>query len=154
MVNYYSKFMGNLSNTLSPIYKLLQKNVPWHWGEDENEEFKAAKDALSSDTLLIHYDPENKLILTCNASPDGVGAVLSHQYANGDRPIAFASRSMNPAEQDYSQLDREGLSIIFGVNKFHKFLFGTRVTIFTDHKPVLVLFGQHKPIPEHASPRV
>ena len=98
MVNYYSKFMGNLSNTLSPLYKLLQKNVPRHWGEDENAAFKAAKDALSSDTLLIHYDPEKKLILTCDSSPDGVGAVLSHQYENGDRPIAFASRSLNPAE--------------------------------------------------------
>ena len=109
MVNYYSKFIGNLSNTLSPLYKLLQKNVPWHWGEDENAAFKAAKDALSSDTLLIHYDPEKKLILTCDASPDGVGAVLSHQCENGDRPIAFASRSLNPAEKNYSQLDREGL---------------------------------------------
>ena len=68
--------------------------------------------------------------------------------------IAFASRSLNPAEKNYSQLDREGLSIIFGVKKFHKFLFGTRVTIFTDHKPLLGLFGEHKSIPEHASPRV
>ena len=80
--------------------------------------------------------------------------MLSHQYENGDRPIAFASRSLSLAEKNYSQLDREGLSIIFGVKKFHKFLFGTHVTIFTDHKPLLGLFGEHKSIPEHASPRV
>jgi len=139
---------------LSPLYKLLQKNVSWHWGKDQEAAFKAAKEALSSDTLLTHYDPEKKLTLTCDASPDGVGAVLSHHDESGERPIAYASRTLNQAERNYSQLDREGLGIIFGVKKFHKFLFGRNFTIVTDHKPLLGLFGEHKSIPEHASPRV
>ncbi|GFR76469.1 polyprotein [Elysia marginata] len=154
MINDYSKFLGNLSNTLAPLYRLLQKNVCWHWGKTEDKAFTAAKTALSSDILLTHFSPEKELILTCDASPDGVAAVLSHQDDMGERPIAFASRSLSQAEKNYSQLDREGLSIIFGVKKFHKFLFGWNVTIFTDHKPLLGLFGEHKSIPEHASPRI
>ena len=154
LINYYAKFIGNLSGKLSPLYKLLQKNATWHWGKQQEAAFNTAKEALSADTLLTHYDPGKRLILTCDASPDGVGAVLSHMDEKGDRPIAFASRSLNQAEKNYSQLDREGLGIIFGVKKFHKFLFGRKFTIFTDHKPLLGLFGENKTLPEHASPRI
>lgn len=154
LINYYGKFIGNLSNTLSPLYRLLQKNVPWHWGKKQDECFQAAKDILSSETLLVHYDPEKSLVLICDASPDGVGTVLAHQDEHGERPIAFASRSLNKAEKNYSQLDREGLALIFGVKKFHKFLYGRHFTMVTDHKPLLGLFGEHKSLPEHASPRV
>ena len=133
-----------------PLYLLLQKDTPWHWGEAQNMAFEKAKEILSSDALLTHYDPEKELTLTCDASPVGVGAILSH----GEKPIAYASRTLSPAERNYSQIDREGLGIIFGVKKFHKFLFGRCFTLITDHKPLLGLLGEHKPIPEHASPRV
>ena len=150
MVNYYAKFCGFLTNALAPLYLLLQKDVKWHWGKEQNTAFEAAKEALSSDTLLTHYDPEKELNLTCDASPVGVAAILSH----GERPIAYASRTLNKAEKNYSQIDREGLSLIFGIKKFHKFVFGRKFTLITDHKPLLGLFGENKPIPEHSSPRV
>ena len=92
--------------------------------------------------------------MTFYASPDGVGAVLSQIDEGGERPVAFASRSLNRAERNYSKIIRERLGIIFGVKKFHKFIFGKKVTIITDHKPLLGLFGEHKAIPEHCSPRV
>ena len=127
MINYYSKFMGNLSSILSPFYKLLQKDVPWQWDRDQESAFSAAKRALSSDTLLVHFDPGQKHVLTCDASLDGVGAVLSQIDECGERPAAFASRSLNRAERNYSQIDRDGLGIIFGVKKFHKFIFGRKL---------------------------
>ena len=86
--------------------------------------------------------------------PDGVGAVLSQIDECGEHPVAFASRSLNTAERNYSQIDREGLGIIFGVKKFHKFIFGKKVTIITDHKPLLGLIGEHKAIPKNCSPKV
>ncbi len=150
LINYYSKFCGNLTDILSPLYMLLQKNTPWHWGKEQSKAFETARACLSSDTLLTHYDPKKELTLTCDASPKGVGAILSH----GKQPIAYASRTLSSAERNYAQIDREGLSIIFGIKKFHKFIFGRKVTIVTDHKPLLGLFGEYKAIPEHASPRV
>ena len=150
LVNYYSKFVPNLSQTLSPLNKLLKKNEKWAWGQEQDKAFQKSKDIISSDNLIIHFDPTKNLTLTCDASPDGIGAVLSHD----ELPIAFASRSLNQAERNYSQLDREGLSIIFGVRKFHKFVYGREITIITDYKPLLGLFGENKPLPEHASPRL
>ena len=59
-------------------------------------------DLLSSKQLLVHYDPAKKLVLSCDASSHGIGAVLSHVMGNGEeRPIAFISRTLTVAEKKY-----------------------------------------------------
>ena len=116
MLNYYAKFLPNVSSRLAPLYKLLQKAVNWSWGSEQQKSFQEAKDALVSAKVLVHYDPTKELILSCDASPYRVGAVLSHKLDDGtEHPIAFASRSLSPAERKYAHLDKEGLAIIFGV---------------------------------------
>ena len=83
---------------------------------------RRAKSQLTSDVLLVHFDPSKEIALSCDASPYGIGAVLSHLQEDGsDRPIAYASRSLTPAEKNYSQI---GLAVVWGVKKFHPFLFG------------------------------
>lgn len=86
--------------------------------------------------------------------PYGLGAVLSHVVNGEERRIAYSSRTLAPAERNYSQLDKEGASVIFGIKKFHQYLFGRRFTIYTDHKPLLGLLRADKAIPQMASPRV
>ena len=76
LVNYYGKFPPNLADILSPLYRLLQKKSAWCWGSDQKRAFETAKSRLIAD-LLIHFDPDKKLILSCDASPYGLGAVLS-----------------------------------------------------------------------------
>ena len=71
-----------------------------------------------------------------------------------DRPIAFASRSIAAAERNYSQLEKEGLAIVFGVKKFHQYLFGRHFTITSDHKPLQHLFKETSPTPPLASARI
>ena len=155
ILTYYCKFLPNMSTVLAPLYKLLQKNVPWMWGADQQNAFNSAKSALTSDSLLVHYDPEKQLILACDASPYGVGAVLSHRLPDGsDQPISFASRSLALAERKYSQLDKEALAIVFGVKRFHQYLFGRPFTILSDHKPLQHLFAETKGIPALASARI
>ena len=143
MVNYYGKFLPQLSSLLAPLYSLLQKQAKWHWGPDQEHAFTKVKHLMTSSKLLVHYDPVKELVLSCDASPYGVGAVLSHIMEDGsEKPIAFASRSLATAEKKYSQLDKEGLAVVFGVKKFHQYLFGTSFTIKSDHRPLQYLFSE------------
>ena len=81
--------------------------------------------------------------------------MLSHVLKDGsEKPIAFASRSLAPAEKNYSQLDKEGLAVVFGVKRFHHYLFGRKFTIFSDHKPLQQIFSETRPIPQMASARI
>ena len=72
----------------------------------------------------------------------------------GEYPIAFASQSLAPAEKNHSQIDKEALAIVFGVKRFHQYLFGRPFTIKSDHKPLQYLLGEKKGIPSMASARV
>ena len=154
-INYYGKFLPDLSTLLAPLYQLLQKNFKWSWKAEQKKEFQEVKNLLISDRLLAHYDSSLELILACDASPYGVGAVLSHRYSNEEeKPIAFASRSLGAAEKKYSQLEKEGLAIVFGVKKFHQYLYGRRFTILSDHKPLQHIFKETSAIPPLVSARI
>ncbi|KAL5515075.1 hypothetical protein EMCRGX_G000193 [Ephydatia muelleri] len=155
LVNYYAKFLPCLADTLAPLYKLLTKHQPWSWGADQAAAFQKAKFQLTSDVLLVHFDPSKKISLSCDASPYGIGVVLSHLQEDGsDRPIAYASRSLAPAEKNYSQIEKEGLAVVWGVKKFHQFLFGRQFVVYSDHKPLQFLFSETKPVPTMASSRI
>ena len=92
LVNYYGKFLPDLSNVLAPLYTLLQNETKWSWGDEQQRAFQEVKKLLTSECLLVHFDPNKELILACDASPYGVGAVLSHRGEDGrEQPIAFVS---------------------------------------------------------------
>ena len=103
MINYYGNFLPNLSTRLVPLYNLLRKQIQWEWGKEQENAFQEAKKALQTDSLLVHYDETKPLILACDASQYGLGAVLSHIMEDGtERPIAYVSRTLSPAEKKYS----------------------------------------------------
>ncbi|XP_048578377.1 uncharacterized protein K02A2.6-like [Nematostella vectensis] len=155
LLNYYGKFLKGLSQVLHPLHKLLEHGVKWHWGPEQQTCFELTKKMILSAGLLVHYDTERALVLHCDASQYGLGAVLSHIMEDGsERPIGFASRTLSDAEKNYSQLDKEGAAVVFGLKKFHKYVFGRDFDIITDHKPLLSLFHEAKQTPVMASPRI
>ena len=155
MITYYSKFLPNMSTKLTPLYALLAKKKRWSWHTKEEAAFQLAKQALHSDAVLVHFDSSKPLILACDASQYGIGAVLSHVFEDGrEKPIAYTSRTLNPAEKRYSQLEKEGLAIVSGIKKFHNFLYGRHFIIESDHRPLSFLFNEAKGIPQMASSRI
>ena len=148
LVNYYHKFLPDLATTLHPLNALLQTGAKWDWSKECDRTFKETKRLITSDGLLTHYDPSRPIRLACDASPYGIGGVLSHTMKDGaERPIAFASRSLTSAERNYAQIDREALSLVWGIKKFHHYLYGQRFTLVTDHQPLLSIFNPRKGIP-------
>lgn len=98
LVNYYGKFLPNMSTLLAPLYQLLQKNTKWT--KIHKDTFQEIKRLLTSSQVLAHYDPSKELVLSCDASPYGLGAVLSQVMDGGtEQPVAFASRSLVLAEK-------------------------------------------------------
>lgn len=154
MLNFYHKHIPNLSGELTCLYNLIRKNENWEWKQEHKEVFEKSKKLLVDINTLVHYDPRKPIVIACDASPYGVGAVMSHIIEGEERPVMFVSSTLSAAEKNYSQLHREALAIIFAVNKFHKYIYGIRFTIQTDHQPLRAIFGDKKDIPAVAANRL
>ena len=117
----------NITEQLSLEMGIWATGSVWHM---------QANVGISASTSAL-YDGTKDLIVLRDPSPFGVGAVLAHRETDGlEHPFAFASRSLTPAERNYSHLDKEGLTIIFAVKYFHQHLFGRHFLFTTDHKPL------------------
>ena len=154
MVNYYGKFLPNLAKVLAPLHLLLRRGSRWSWERAQGSAFEECKRLLTSSPVLAHFSGDKELILECDASPYGLGAVIMQREDGVDRPIAYASRSLHLSETKYSQLEKEALAVIFGVKKFHAYVFGRPFTLVTDHKPLLGLISESKPVPVLAASRI
>ena len=104
-MNYYARFLPKLATTLHPLNRLLQHGTPWNWDDACAAAFTKVKRQIAFDLVLTHFN-----IYPCafasDASPYGLGAVLSHVMQMGEeRSIAFASRTLAAAEKNCSQID-------------------------------------------------
>ncbi|GFR13178.1 uncharacterized protein K02A2.6 [Trichonephila clavata] len=117
--------------------------------------FEQIKKEICSPKVLVHYDPSLPFTLASDASPVGIGCVLSHVYPDGsERPIAFASRNLSGSEKKYSQIDKEALSIVWAVKKFYLYLKCRRFTLITDHKALAAIFGSKRGLSVLATTRL
>ena len=90
--------------------------------------------------------------MACDASPSGLGSILSYKMEDGSKhPIAFASCSLNDTEKKYQKVEKKGLALVFGIQKFHKYIFWRNITLLTDRKLLLGLLKAEKGIPAMAS---
>lgn len=158
LCNFYSRFIPRFAECMSPLYSLVQKksNSKFVWSEEHQQSFERIKRLFVGNNILNHFHIDYETSIETDASSYGVGAVLL-QRPNKDSPwapVQFASRTLNKAECNYSQIEREGLSVVFAVDKFREFLLGSHFIIFNDHKPLFTLFAKDRPVPLSCSARV
>lgn len=155
LCTFYNRFIHNFSTILSPIYDLLKKNVKFVWGEEQQVAFRIIKNSFQTSNILRLYDPSLETALESDASSYGIGSVLMQKHPEGWLPVQFASRTLSAAERNYSQIEREALSVIFGCEKFRQYLLGSKFLIKNDHKPLLNIFSNKKSgIPNNCSARL
>lgn len=124
MINHYGRFFQNLSKNCAVFHNLIEKDVPWHWSEECQAEFESVKNKLATATHLVHFNPDLLLVVAADASEYGIGAVLSHRYQDGSKkPAAHVSKTLSKDEKNYSQIAKEARALVFGVTKFHQYLY-------------------------------
>ena len=155
IINYYHRFLPNLSTVLAALHELLKAHTQWKWTGDCEKAFEEVKKLVASDTVLIHFDPQLPISVACDASAYGLGAVLSQTTKSGEeRPVAFASRTLTQTEKGYSQIDKEALALVWGIRKFHQYVYGHKFTLITDHQPLTMILDPHKSIPVMTAARL
>ena len=150
-INYLGKFIPNLSDKTFNLRKLLQKNVKYVFEANHMKEVDELKRLITEAPILKKFDMQLPTRVSCDASSTGLGAILEQKHNDSWFPVAYGSRSLTSAEQNYCQLERETLSILFACCKFHNFLYGRKFYVQNDHKPLKSIFN--KPL-SSAPPRI
>jgi len=136
LASYYRKFVPFFSKIAKPLTSLTQLESDLKWGEEQQEAFVKLKELLCSAPILRHFDPKLPSKIHCDSSAYGLGAALVQTENNRDRVVAYASRGLNKAEQNYSTIQREFLALLFALQKFRQYVYGVKFTVVTDHCPL------------------
>ena len=139
VTNYLNKFIKDYSEKTATLRELLHNDVVWSWTQTHQQAFDRLKDDLTNPPVLKFFNAGKPVVLSVDASKSGLGAACLQD----DAPVAFASRALSDAETRYAQIEKELLAAVF-----HDFIYGRRVTIETDHKPLITIVKK----PLHAAP--
>lgn len=149
MCNVYRRFVPNFAHVAAPLNKYLMKGQSADLPapkEEDLDAFESLKEALTSPPVLELPDLEKEYSIDADASAYQVGCALFQQGEDGIRhPIGFWSRSLNPAEKNYSAGEREALAIIFAVQTLHPYLWGRHFKVYTDHQALRWVFNLDDP---------
>lgn len=137
-VTYMSPFINNLAEKAAALRELIKKDSVFIWGEHHQKCFQALKDAVSEDATLVYFDTSATPTLETDASIKGLGVTLLQQ----GKPIAYASKTLTDAETRYACIERELLAIVYGVERFHTYLYGQKFLVKTDHKPLVMILNK------------
>ncbi|GFR43102.1 hypothetical protein Agub_g3949 [Astrephomene gubernaculifera] len=140
LANYFRKFIQGYANMVAPLTKLLSSKASWpdEWTSSCDEAFALVKEALTSAPVLALPDPALPYEVIADASGVALGAIL----LQNERPVAFESRKLNPAELNYHTTDRELLAVVHALKVWRCYLEGAKFTVVTDHEPNTALKKQ------------
>lgn len=142
--NYYRKHINHFAEIAAPLNRLSRKNVKFEWTTECQKAFESLKTSLSNPPVMEFPDlsEENTFILRTDASGIALGATLSN---GNDKPVAYASRTLNKAEMNYPTIEKELLAIVWSIAKWRHYLLQKEFIILTDHRPLVYLFGMTNP---------
>lgn len=143
---YYRCFIPNFSKVAEPLTELLKKNRQFIWADAQARSFQHLRNALCNEPILQYPDYTKTFLLTTDASGIAVGGILSQGPANKDLPIAYTSRLLNSAEQNYSTIEKELLAIVYCMQHFRPYLYEKKFQLITDHKPLVWLHSVKDPM--------
>ena len=144
-IQYFAKFIPNLSEKTDNMRQLLKKGVKWEWTEERNTDFNNLKKELTTQPCLAHYNGNKENIVTTNPCNTGLGIALWQRQNNGElKAIAYASRYLNDAEKKNSVGELELLTVVWGLERFRFHLYGKQVQLFSDHQALEPLLKKNK----------
>lgn len=138
MITYLGSFIENLSSKNKHLRDLLKNDTIWSWNREQQSEFDNLKKEITRAPVLTYYDTNKPLTLSVDASKFAAGAVIMH----GKNPIAYVYASLTECQVNYAQIEKELFAILFGCTRFHQYIYGRKVTVETDHKPLVPLFNK------------
>ncbi|KAD7477262.1 hypothetical protein E3N88_00398 [Mikania micrantha] len=138
LAGYYRRFISNFSKIALPLTKLTQKSEPFVWEQKQEDAFQTLKQKLCYAQILSLPEGCDDFVVYCDASYQGLGCVLMQR----DKVIAYASRQLKIHEKNYTTHDLELGAVIFALKIWRHYLYGTKCTIFTDHKSLQHIFDQ------------
>lgn len=133
LASWYRRFVPSFSTIVAPLTSLLKKGRKYFWGDDQQRAFGEIKDKLISAPILTCPDFNRPFILQTDASASGLGAILSQDYLEGEKAIAYASRGLTAAERKFSTTEQECLAVLWAIEKFRPYLEGMKFCVVTDH---------------------
>lgn len=152
MVNFIGKFIPNLSAKTTHIRELLHKDNNFKWTANHEHEWQNLKSVLTATPVLTFFDPNKRIKVSTDASKDGIGGVLLQAEGEHWKPVAYVSRSMTETECRYAQIEKECLGLVFGLEKFHSYIYGLPTfTVETDHRPLVAIIKKNL---NEMSPRI
>ena len=120
MVNYLDKFLPRLSEETEVLRKLTEKDTQWCWFPTHAQAVARVKEMIISAPVLAYYDVTKPVVIQCDMSKSGLGKALLQEGC----PVAFSTRVMSQTEQNYAQMEKELLVIVFACKKFDQYIFG------------------------------
>lgn len=133
MASWYRRFIRDFSTIVNPLTNLLKKNQRFLWTLDCEKAWSTIKECLVTAPILSCPDFSREFVIQCDSSDFGVGCVLTQNFDDGERVIAYISRSLTKQERNFSTTEKELLSILFGIEKFRPYVEGSHFVVVTDH---------------------
>ena len=143
-LGFYSMYIKNLHVDSKPFYDLIKTETTFQWTDEHENLFRVIKDRISEDTVLANPDTRYPFHVHVDASSIGVGSILVQEFATGKRIISFNSRVYTKDEQKMSTTTRELCGVISALQTYEHYIISSPhpVYLYTDHKPLLYLWGR------------